>query len=187
MFTPGSWEGGILDPEARRVMDWRHMLERMLLGRGPIKEEVSFTSSLIRWFPSPSRSHKFSQDMYACDEVFRQLEDYDEMSIDYLLFTKIGKVMRHIGQKTEIPCKEQFKFQERAEVLISHWAGLLTSGKGDFMRGSDSRESSGMDANSPILYNMMKARRQCIGNGGGLEVIVKNLAGRVTSSATLSF
>jgi hypothetical protein len=120
--------------------------------------------------------------MPVCDEVFRHLEDYEEMSIDYLHLTKIGKVMRHIGNRVGIPRQEEFRFQERAKALVKWWLPILTAEAGGYSIGPDFKESGGMDANSPILHDMIRARRWYIGNVGGLkEVIVENAAGRATS------
>ena len=117
--------------------------------------------------------------MPICDEVFKHLEDYDEMTAEHLHFTKIAKVMRHIGNRVGIPRQEEFQFQERAKILVMRWLRLLTAESGDYAKGSDFKESGGMDINSPILHDMMRARRLIVGNVGGLkEVIVKNATGR---------
>ena len=52
----------------------------------------------------------------------------------------------------------------------------------DYSKGSDSKELGDVDANSPILHDMERARRSIVGNVGGLrEITVENAAGGVTS------
>jgi hypothetical protein len=128
--------------------------------------------------PLPSRTQGFWQDMYACDEVFRQVEDY-EMTADYLASSKIGKVMRHVGNKDEIPRQEEFRFQERAGALVVQWSQLLTEGRDDYANFYGCMD---MGVGLPIIYDILKARRQCVGNGSSLkEVIVVSASGRATS------
>lgn len=110
--------------------------------------------------------------MAVCDEVFKQLEVYEEMTIDYLRLTKIAKVLRHIGCKGEIPRQEEFRFQERAKALVEQWSRLLTTESGDYAKRSDIKESGGTDFNSPVLRDMIMARRRRNGDAAGLKVIV---------------
>ena len=53
------------------------------------------------------------------------------MSVPYLQFSKIGKVMRHIAVLTDdkVPGDEQFKFRDRAKALVDRWHGVLNAGK----------------------------------------------------------
>ena len=179
MFIPYSSKHGILDPEALRIKNWRHELQRTFLTTGQVREEVRYTLCLI--FP-PSRAHRSWKDIPACDEIFTHLEDYDEMTLEYLVFSKIGKVLRHIGNKSELPRQEEFRFQERAKALVEHWERQSKIWSGDYAKGSNFTESDGTDANSPILHDMIRARGQFIGDAGGLkEVIIENAAGRATS------
>lgn len=123
--------------------------------------------------------------MPKCDKVFKQLEDYDDdndIIIECLAVSKIGKVMRHIRCKDEIPRQEEFRFQERANLLADRWMWLLAPGSRDYAKGSEFVASDIMDVNSSILHDAIRARRQYLGGVGGLkEVIVENAAGRVTS------
>lgn len=130
-----------------------------------------------------SRSHKFLQSLPICDQVFKHLEDYDEMTIEYLSFTKIGKVLRHIGLKDNIPRQEEFRFQERAKALVEGWVRLFPpGGVRNYAKGSSFKESGGMYADSSILHDMIRARRSHIGSIGGLkEVVVENATGGATS------
>lgn len=57
------------DPEAIRVKDWRHRLQRAFLG-----------SEL----PTADKMEGF-------DELFTTLENYEKMTVDYLAYSKIGK------------------------------------------------------------------------------------------------
>ncbi|EIM80969.1 uncharacterized protein STEHIDRAFT_161976 [Stereum hirsutum FP-91666 SS1] len=98
------------DPEALKVREWRHRLQKTFLTDA--KE------------PKP-------EDMPACDELFTTIEQYDNMNIGYLQFSKIGKVMRHIFMQPpqKIPRDDEFKFRDRANVLVEKWHGLVNANK----------------------------------------------------------
>lgn len=70
-----------------------------------------------------------SQDMPACDELFTTVESYENMTIGYLQFSKIGKVMRHIQQSSvdKVPRDADFHFRERAKALVEKWHQILHS------------------------------------------------------------
>lgn len=119
--------------------------------------------------------------MHVCDETFKQVEDH-EMTVDHLIFTKIGKVMRHIGDMGEIPRQEEFRFQERARHLVKQWSRLLTPGHDDYAKCCDHPGSEYIGADLPIIHDILRVRGRCIGTGGGLkEVIVLNASGGATS------
>lgn len=63
------------DPEAVQVRDWRHKLQKMFLGKVLPKDEG----------------------MPEIDELFRTVEAKEDITIEQLQFSKIGKVMRHIA------------------------------------------------------------------------------------------
>ncbi|KAH9973947.1 hypothetical protein BJV74DRAFT_782618 [Russula compacta] len=99
------------DPEAVRVRDWRHKLQKTFLndkGTGPKPDE-----------------------MPACNELFTAIEQYDKMNIHYLSYSKIGKVMRHIHlQPSEkIPRDDEFHFRSRAKALVDKWHVILSTNK----------------------------------------------------------
>lgn len=141
---------------------------------------LHLASDIVPLFLSFSRV--FLKYMPTCDEIFKQLEDYDDITIESLAVTKIGKVLRHIELKDEIPRQEEFRFQERAKLLAERWSQLLKPGSGDYAKGSDFAESGSIDATSTVLHDAIRARRRYIGGVSGLkEVIVENAAGRVIS------
>ncbi|TDL24291.1 Tudor/PWWP/MBT [Rickenella mellea] len=88
------------DPEALKVKEWRHKLQRGFLTKSPPKEE----------------------DMGQYDTIFSTVEEFD-MDIKYLQFSKIGKVMRHIAalEVDKIPRDGEFKFKDRAQALVNKW------------------------------------------------------------------
>jgi len=88
------------DPEAAKVKDWRHKLQRAFLGKVPPKPE----------------------DMPMHDTTFSQVEEFD-MSIKYLQYSKIGKVMRHIAalESDKVPRDNEYKFKDRAQALVNKW------------------------------------------------------------------
>jgi len=61
------------------------------------------------------------------DQLFKDIESYQDMTSEYLMFSKIDKVMRHITVKdpVQIPLEDQYKFRERAEKLVEQWRALL--------------------------------------------------------------
>jgi TFIIS helical bundle-like domain len=65
------------------------------------------------------------------DELFTIVEKYEHMTVGHLQFSKIGKVMRHIQSQGEdkIPRDTEFKFRERAKVLVEKWHTILNSSK----------------------------------------------------------
>ncbi|KAI0283215.1 hypothetical protein BC826DRAFT_1093840 [Russula brevipes] len=98
------------DPEAVRVRDWRHKLQKTFLndkGTGPKPEE-----------------------MPACNDLFTAIEQYDKMNIHYLSYSKIGKVMRHIHmqQSDKIPRDGEFQFRSRAKRCANKETGPGTNG-----------------------------------------------------------
>ncbi|KAI9508598.1 hypothetical protein F5148DRAFT_979523 [Russula earlei] len=99
------------DPEAVRVRDWRHKLQKTFLndkGTGPKPDE-----------------------MPACNDLFAAIEQYDKMNIHYLSYSKIGKVMRHIHLQPsdKIPRDDQFHFRSRAKALVDKWHVILSANK----------------------------------------------------------
>ena len=115
-------------------------------------------------------------------EACNKLEDYDEMTLDLLSYSKIGKVIRHIGQKENIPRQEEFMFQERSKKLVEQWSRISTMRPDDYAKGFDFKWLGNMSDISSVLLDMMKARRWCIGSVGGLsEVVVQNASGSSVS------
>jgi len=72
-----------------------------------------------------------TQDTAALDNLFTIVESYEHMSVPYLQFSKIGKVMRHIAVLTDdkVPGDEKYSFRERAKTLIDRWHAVLNAGK----------------------------------------------------------
>ncbi|TCD64834.1 hypothetical protein EIP91_003582 [Steccherinum ochraceum] len=98
------------DLEAQKVRDWRHKLQKAFLNTKVVPKD---------------------EDMPQYDELFTTVEKYDGMTIAYLTFSKIGKVMRHIHalSASKIPRNDEFHFRERAKVLVDKW-GVLINGPG---------------------------------------------------------
>lgn len=93
--------------------------------------------------------------MPACDELFTLLENYNEMTIVHLSQSKIGKVMRHIQNKENIPRDEEFKFRDRARALVEKWQQQIpaskTNGtaKDDTTKDADAKGEDAMDIDAP--------------------------------------
>ena len=69
--------------------------------------------------------------MATYDELFSTVEAYDKINIQYLQFSKIGKVMRHITVLTDdkVPRDDEFKFRDRAKALVDQWHQVLNANK----------------------------------------------------------
>ncbi|QRW08642.1 PWWP domain protein [Ceratobasidium sp. AG-Ba] len=106
------------DPEAAKVKEWRHKLQRAFL---------------TKTAPAP-------EEMAGLDAVFTTVEQYDKMTVEYLSYSKIGKVMRKIIQLPNIPSDEQYHFRQRASSLVTKWQQLITTSEGD--NGSKAPTSS---------------------------------------------
>ncbi|KAJ6618988.1 hypothetical protein B0H10DRAFT_2217266 [Mycena sp. CBHHK59/15] len=99
------------DPEALKVREWRHKLQKTFL--------------------SSNKSVPKEDEMPAVDTLFTTVEGYQNMNIDYLTFSKIGKVMRHIHllEPHRIPRDDEFKFRDRAKALVDKWHQILNANK----------------------------------------------------------
>lgn len=123
--------------------------------------------------------------MRRCDEIFKELEDHDEITVAMLSYSKIGKIIGRIEQKDDLPFQERFRFRERAEVLVEQWKRLCGIEGDDYAKGPRFKWLSNMDSVSFTLHDAMRARRRCVGTIGGLnEVIVEDASGR-TATVTL--
>ncbi|KAK7031098.1 hypothetical protein VNI00_013702 [Paramarasmius palmivorus] len=102
------------DPEANKVREWRHRLQKTFLSNKGLPPKES--------------------DMPAMNDLFTQIEAYEQMTVHQLSFSKIGKVMRHIAAldptSKPIPREVEFKFRERAKVLVEKWHSILGSKEG---------------------------------------------------------
>ncbi|KAG8690583.1 hypothetical protein FRC08_010483 [Ceratobasidium sp. 394] len=93
------------DPEAAKVKEWRHKLQRAFL----------------------TKTAPAAEEMGGLDAVFTTVEQYDKMTVEYLSYSKIGKVMRKIIQLTNIPSDEQYHFRQRAQALVTKWQQLIAT------------------------------------------------------------
>jgi len=123
------------DPEVLRVKEWRHKLQKAFLN---------------------NKAEPKEEDMPACDELFKLLENYNEMTIVHLSQSKIGKVMRHIQNKENIPRDEEFKFRDRARALVEKWQQQIPASKAngttkeDTTRDADAKGEDTMDVDAPV-------------------------------------
>ncbi|KAF7360837.1 PWWP domain-containing protein [Mycena sanguinolenta] len=99
------------DPEAQKVRKWRQKLQKTFLGNSG-------------YTPQPT-----AELMPAVDTLFKWLEEYGDMKAEYLKFSKIGKVMRHIHRLdgSKVPRDDEFHFRERAKALVDKWDQILNS------------------------------------------------------------
>ncbi|KAJ4491014.1 hypothetical protein J3R30DRAFT_3277408 [Lentinula aciculospora] len=101
------------DPEATKVREWRHKLQKV------------FLSSKVQ---APRQ-----EDMPDMNDLFTHIETYDKINIAYLSFSKIGKVMRHITALSDdrVPMDSQYKFRDRAKVLVERWQHIINASRVD--------------------------------------------------------
>lgn len=93
-----------LDPQTKKVREWRHKLQRAFLAK----------DGVIR-----------AEDMDAQDATLKIVEAYDDITPEQLKITKIGKVIKRIHQLPEIPRDDEFHFRERAGALMTKWSAVL--------------------------------------------------------------
>ena len=93
-----------MDPETKRVKGWRHTLQRGFL---------------------PKDGHINASEMEQHDKTFKQVEAYNEITINQLRSTKIGKVMKRIIQLPSVPQDDVYHFQERAQKLCDRWSEVM--------------------------------------------------------------
>ncbi|KAJ7688702.1 hypothetical protein B0H17DRAFT_1067933, partial [Mycena rosella] len=118
------------DPEALKVREWRHKLQKMFL--------------------SSNKSLPKEDEMPAVNTLFTTVEGYQNMTIDYLTFSKIGKVMRHIHllEPGKVPRDDEYKFRDRAKALVDQWHDILNANKtgaaaADVAQGTASGDGEG--------------------------------------------
>lgn len=117
------------DPEVAKVKEWRHKLQKAFLN---------------------TKMEPKEEDMPACDELFKLLESYEQMTIIHLSQSKIGKVMRHIQNKENIPRDEEFKFRERARALVEKWQQQIPASKANgTTKDGDAKGEDSMDVDAP--------------------------------------
>jgi TFIIS helical bundle-like domain len=94
--------------------------------------------------------------MPSWDELFTTVETYDNMTIQYLQFSKIGKVMRHIQSQGDgkIPRDDEFKFKDRAKALVEKWHQILNSNKSNGTASTTAKGDEATIGTDPETDNM---------------------------------
>ncbi|KAJ7683207.1 hypothetical protein B0H17DRAFT_1074379 [Mycena rosella] len=94
------------DPEAIMVLAWRHKLQKAFLSNARLPPD--------------------QDEMPEFDALFTIIEQYQNMSVTYLTFSKIRKVMRRICflHPNKVPRDDEFRFRDRAKVLMNQWHQL---------------------------------------------------------------
>ncbi|EIW83102.1 hypothetical protein CONPUDRAFT_89090 [Coniophora puteana RWD-64-598 SS2] len=144
------------DPEARKVREWRHKLQKALLSKSP-----------------PS-----NDDMIALDQLFTTVEAYEhENIIQYLSFSKIGKVMRHIFAlpPEKVPRDDEFKFRQRAKALVDKWHAILGGDKANEngtksgANGTNGTPANGVAAADSKPQSKAEAKANAASNANGTD------------------
>ncbi|KAJ7061370.1 hypothetical protein C8F01DRAFT_1083550 [Mycena amicta] len=91
--------------EAIKIERWRRQLQAAFLTPEGLNEE----------------------DVPAMDELFDVLHTYSGMTLDYLLASKLAKVVRGIRflEPQRLPFPDKFAFRQRANALIRKWQELV--------------------------------------------------------------
>ncbi|KAJ7219657.1 hypothetical protein B0H12DRAFT_1241466 [Mycena haematopus] len=112
------------DPEAMKVREWRLKLQIFL----------RFLSS---------NKVLLDDEMPAMDALFTTVEGYRNMTVEYLQYSKISKVMRHIHRldAINVPRDEEFHFRDRAQALVDKWNELLNSNSPVDAKGGEDGEA----------------------------------------------
>ncbi|KXN84366.1 hypothetical protein AN958_12690 [Leucoagaricus sp. SymC.cos] len=94
------------DPEALKVRDWQHELQRKLL--------------------DPKRELR-EEDVPDIDIIFRAIEEYEGITVEKLQYSKLAEVLRHISTLPDdkVPGNDKFMFKQRAKVLVESWKELV--------------------------------------------------------------
>ncbi len=81
------------DPEAKRIKEWRHKLQRAFLSKTLPTAEVGLGAGprVRMGARADAAAHARPQEMPTYDELFKTIESYDGMTIEYLQHSKIGK------------------------------------------------------------------------------------------------
>lgn len=106
-----------LDPETRKVKDWRMKLQKGFL---PKNEQIK------------------EADMAQLDEVFKTVEEFDAITADQLRATKIGKVTKKIMNLPNVPRDDEFQFRSRAEKLCVKWGAIMAAAGSSHENGNTS-------------------------------------------------
>nr|GAT55581.1 predicted protein [Mycena chlorophos] len=101
------------DPVALEIKEWRNKLQKTFLKQSGLPPKDT--------------------EMPDMDDLFTEIEEYDEMSVEYLAFSKINKVMRHVHllEPERVPRDAEFRFRDRAKVLVDRWTEMLNEDKGE--------------------------------------------------------
>ncbi|KAG9040641.1 hypothetical protein FS837_000370, partial [Tulasnella sp. UAMH 9824] len=118
----------INDHEAQRLRDLRHRLQRGFLENG-----------------NPPQA----ADMPLLDQIFTNVENYPNLTIEYLLYSKLGKVIRYITKLSDIPRDDEFHFKERAKTLLFKWVAMLQEAERAAVPAAESYEANGKPTEAP--------------------------------------
>ncbi|KAJ7838708.1 hypothetical protein B0H13DRAFT_1911614 [Mycena leptocephala] len=70
-----------------------------------------------------------TKDIAKADAKLNAIEGFSAMSLDYLVFSKLPKVLRHIHRlsASQVPGDEQYNFRHRAGALVEKWLNQFQS------------------------------------------------------------
>ncbi|KAJ6562940.1 hypothetical protein B0H10DRAFT_2104623 [Mycena sp. CBHHK59/15] len=96
-------ESVLQNPEAFKVWVWRHQLQ-------------------WRFLPAQNSGKSREYDIPAADAVLTTVENAGHIDAQYLVMTRIGKVMHQISEiKEDLRGDAEYNFRERAKKLLVKW------------------------------------------------------------------
>ncbi|KAF8513908.1 hypothetical protein BU17DRAFT_68585 [Hysterangium stoloniferum] len=134
------------NPDANKVMEWRHKLQRAFLNKTTPKAE----------------------EMPEYDQLFTIIENH-EVTIEQLAFSKLGKLMRHISRldQTRYPIanEEQYNIRGRADALLEKWQKMieLSGANGGSVNGSKA-EKAEKSTTKTVEFKESEAKPSTNGN-----------------------
>ena len=119
--------------------------------------------------------------MVTYDELFSTVESYDKINIQYLQFSKIGKVMRHITVLTDdkVPRDDEFKFRERAKALVDQWHQVLNANKSNGLgvgtNGKMGKEDDAAVVKGAAAIDLNGQSNECMLSSSPLEYVQRHI------------
>ncbi|KAJ7048959.1 hypothetical protein C8F01DRAFT_1187267 [Mycena amicta] len=107
------------DPEALKVQRWRVSLQRTLLRNDATSPSDIYSFRLA----TPDQT-----EMHGLNDLFSQMETYEQMTAEYIVFSKIDKMMRWIHLLGPLRFyhdeAEAARLHERANALAGRWVRM---------------------------------------------------------------
>lgn len=128
-------------------------------------------------FPSPL-THEVEQCVSYWDFTFKSLAKQHQITTNLLSESKIEEPLKDIACLDNTPFQDKFRFRERAALILERWSWRL----GGYAKAPSFDGSSDIETSLPMLQSMLRARKRCTGDVGGIsKVTVRAASGSCTS------